>query len=101
MVLRITAGVHRLWAHKSYKAGFLLKMFLMILNSIANQGSIFHWARDHRVHHLYSDTVADPHDANRGFWFSHVGWLLFKKNPQVIEATKRINVSDLLSDPVV
>jgi stearoyl-CoA desaturase (delta-9 desaturase) len=99
--LGITAGVHRLWAHKSYKAGLPLRVILMIFNSMANQGSIFHWARDHRVHHLYSDTIADPHDANRGFWFSHVGWLVFKKNPAVLEAGKKINMGDLQNDPVV
>jgi stearoyl-CoA desaturase (delta-9 desaturase) len=99
--LGITAGVHRLWAHRSYKAGTPLRLVLMIFNSIANQGSIYHWARDHRVHHLYSDTAADPHDANRGFWFSHVGWLLFKKSAAVIEAGKKINMRDLQSDAIV
>lgn len=78
-----------------------LKMLLMVFNSIANQGCIFHWARDHRVHHLYSDTSADPHDSRRGFWFSHVGWLLVKKHPAVVEAGKKLNINDLLSDPVV
>merc|ERR1712000_359816 len=33
----ITAGVHRLWSHKSYKAGAPLRVLLMIFNSIANQ----------------------------------------------------------------
>eukprot|EP00747_Dinoflagellata_sp_TGD_P125375 gnl/TRDRNA2_/TRDRNA2_174154_c4_seq8.p1 gnl/TRDRNA2_/TRDRNA2_174154_c4~~gnl/TRDRNA2_/TRDRNA2_174154_c4_seq8.p1 ORF type:complete len:722 (-),score=99.44 gnl/TRDRNA2_/TRDRNA2_174154_c4_seq8:406-2493(-) len=99
--LGITAGVHRLWAHKTYKAGLPLRMLLMLFNSMANQGTIFHWARDHRVHHLYSDTVADPHDANRGFWFSHIGWLLFKKHPAVAAAGKRLNLNDLYADPVV
>jgi len=99
--LGVTAGVHRLWAHRSYKANLPLRIILMIFNSIANQGTIFHWARDHRLHHKYSDTPADPHDANRGFWFSHVGWLLVKKNKAVKEAGKTINVSDLLSDGVV
>jgi len=97
----ITAGAHRLWAHKSYKAGLPLKIVLMLFNSVANQGSIFHWARDHRVHHLYSDTDADPHDSNRGFWYSHVGWLLVKKHPAVMEAGRGLNLSDLHSDPVV
>jgi len=97
----ITAGVHRLWAHRSYKAGTPLKLFLMIANSVANQGSIYHWSRDHRVHHHYSDTIADPHDANRGFWFSHCGWLLFKKHPAVLEAGKKVNMEDLKADPIV
>ena len=51
----ITGGVHRLWAHRSYKATFILRLYLMLSNSIANQGSIWHWARDHRVHHKHSE----------------------------------------------
>jgi stearoyl-CoA desaturase (delta-9 desaturase) len=99
--LGITGGVHRLWAHRSYKAGLPLRVILMIFNSIANQGCIFHWARDHRVHHLYSDTVADPHDARRGFWFSHMGWLILKKHPAILAAGRGLNLTDLTSDPVV
>jgi stearoyl-CoA desaturase (delta-9 desaturase) len=97
----ITGGVHRLWAHRSYKASFALRVFLMFSNSIANQGSIWHWARDHRVHHKHSETDADPHNAKRGFFFSHVGWLLVKKHPAVIEAGKSLNFDDLLEDSVV
>jgi stearoyl-CoA desaturase (delta-9 desaturase) len=97
----ITAGAHRLWAHNSYKAGLPLRFVLMIFNSIANQGTIFHWARDHRLHHKYSDTIADPHDANRGFFFSHVGWLLVKKNPAVVKTGKTVNIEDLKKDGCV
>jgi len=97
--LGITAGVHRLWAHRSYKASLPLRFVLMIFNSMANQGTIVHWARDHRTHHLYSDTAADPHDANLGFWFSHVGWLITKKRPEVIAAGKEVNMSDIYADP--
>jgi len=98
--LGITAGVHRLWSHRSYKAALPVRMLLMIFNSMANQGTIVHWARDHRTHHLYSDTIADPHDANRGFWFSHVGWLITKKRREVYEAGKEVNMNDIYADPV-
>jgi stearoyl-CoA desaturase (delta-9 desaturase) len=99
--LGITAGAHRLWSHRSYKAGNVLKGCLMLLNSIANQGSIYHWSRDHRVHHKHSDTHADPHNASRGFFFSHVGWLLTKKHPDVIRAGQQLDFSDLRADPFV
>ena len=99
--LGITAGAHRLWAHRSYNASYGLRMFLMLCNSIANQGSIYHWSRDHRVHHKYAETDADPHNAKRGFWFSHIGWLFVKKHPNVIEGGKRLPMDDLLSDSVV
>lgn len=44
----ITAGAHRLWAHKSYKATWQLKLILTIGNLIAFQNSIYEWVRDHR-----------------------------------------------------
>ena len=36
----IGAGAHRLWAHKSYEAGFLLRWFLMMGQLIAGQVNI-------------------------------------------------------------
>lgn len=99
--LGITAGSHRLWAHRSYKAKLPLRILLMIFQSMAFQNDIFDWARDHRVHHKFSETSADPHDATRGFFFSHVGWLLVRKHPDVVTKGKTIDLSDLLADPVV
>jgi len=99
--LGITAGAHRLWAHKSYKASPLMKGILLVFNSISNQGTIFHWARDHRVHHKFSECNADPHNANRGFFFSHMGWLVVSKDPEVTLAGKMIDLSDLKADPFV
>ena len=99
--LGITAGAHRLWAHRSYKASYGLRVGLMLCNSVANQGTIYHWARDHRVHHKHAETDADPHNAKRGFWFSHVGWLFVKKHPDVIAAGARLSYVDLAEDSVV
>jgi stearoyl-CoA desaturase (delta-9 desaturase) len=73
----------------------------MIANSQASQGCIFHWARDHRVHHKYSETESDPHNALRGFFFAHIGWLLVKKNQKVVDAGRQIPMDDLLADPIV
>ena len=58
----VTGGLHRLWAHRSYRAHWILRIYFMILSSIANQGSIYDWASDHRVHHKFSETEADPHN---------------------------------------
>lgn len=99
--LGITAGVHRLWAHRSYTANTPYRVFVMLLNSIANQGSIFHWARDHRVHHKFSDTIADPYDSTRGLLYSHMGWLLIHKSEEVVHQGKSLNMDDLKADPVV
>lgn len=97
----VTAGAHRLWCHRSYKATLGFRIFLALCYSVAGQNSIYNWVRDHRVHHKYSDTEADPHNATRGFWFSHVGWLMMTKHPKVIESGRKISMKDVLDDPVV
>ncbi|RWS05522.1 stearoyl-CoA desaturase 5-like protein [Dinothrombium tinctorium] len=97
----ITAGAHRLWAHRSYKAKWPLRLLLCIFNCIAFQNDIYEWSRDHRVHHKYSETDADPHNATRGFFFSHMGWLLCKKHPEVKAKGKNVDCSDIWADPIV
>lgn len=42
--LGITAGAHRLWSHKSYKASTPLRVFLALANSMAfqvNKGKLY------------------------------------------------------------
>lgn len=99
--LGITAGAHRLWAHRSYKASFGVRFFLMLAQSMANQGSIYHWSRDHRVHHKHSESIADPHNALRGFFYAHCGWLLVHKDKAVAIAGKQLNFDDLREDILV
>lgn len=62
----ITAGAHRLWAHRTYKAKLPLRILLTIFQTMAFQNHIYEWVRDHRVHHKFTDTDADPHNASRG-----------------------------------
>ncbi|XP_050673956.1 acyl-CoA Delta-9 desaturase-like [Leptidea sinapis] len=99
----ITAGVHRLWSHRAYKANLPLRILLAILFTVTGQRDIYTWALDHRVHHKYTETAADPHDVRRGFWFAHVGWLVLTPHPAVEnrrEALSRTSL-DLIADPVV
>ncbi|CAG9865355.1 unnamed protein product [Phyllotreta striolata] len=97
----VTAGAHRLWAHRTYKAKLPFRIVLMIWHTAALQNDIHEWCRDHRVHHKFTDTDADPHNASRGFFFSHIGWLMLKKHKDVIAKGKTIDMSDLEADPVV
>ena len=48
-----------------------------------------------------SETDADPHNAKRGFFFSHIGWIMQKKHPLVIEKGKQIDITDLFADPLL
>ncbi|XP_024893237.1 (11Z)-hexadec-11-enoyl-CoA conjugase-like [Temnothorax curvispinosus] len=99
--LGVTAGTHRLWAHRSYEAKWPMRFILMIFQTIAFQDNIYQWVRDHRVHHKFTDTDADPYCARRGFFFSHVGWLLIRKHPDVASKGATIDCSDLEQDPIV
>jgi stearoyl-CoA desaturase (delta-9 desaturase) len=75
--MSITGGYHRLWAHRTYKAHWSLRLVYMIFGGMAVQNSILIWATDHRRHHQFVDrNDADPYSAGRGFWFSHIGWML-------------------------
>lgn len=62
---------------------------------------MYTWALDHRVHHKYSETDADPHDVRRGFFFAHVGWLFTTPHPEVVVKRKAVDMSDLEADPII
>ena len=97
--LGITAGYHRLWAHRAYEAALPLKIFLMIGGTFSIQNSILFWASGHRVHHRHVDDVdQDPYSIKRGFWFAHLGWML--RNYDSAEPNYK-NAPDLLNDKLV
>lgn len=73
----ITAGYHRYFSHRSYKTSRAFQFVLAWLGCTAMQKGPLWWAATHRLHHRYSDTPQDPHSpVVRGFWWSHVGWVL-------------------------
>ncbi|CAH2087354.1 unnamed protein product [Euphydryas editha] len=97
----VSSGAHRLWTHKAFKAKLPLQIILLTAFASAGQNSVKQWVLDHRVHNKYSDTDADPHNASRGLLFSHIGWLMMKKNDQVLMRGKQIDISDITEDPVL
>ncbi len=97
--MAITAGYHRLWAHRTYEAHWSVRLFLMLFGSMATQNSILIWASGHRTHHRHiDDDERDPYSAGRGFWFSHIGWMLRKYDSGKDDFR---NAPDLLNDPIV
>lgn len=75
--LSITAGYHRMWSHKAYKGHPFLRLIFALGGACALQNDVMHWASDHRRHHRHVDqNDLDPYSAGRGFWFSHIGWIL-------------------------
>jgi stearoyl-CoA desaturase (delta-9 desaturase) len=74
--LGITLGFHRLVSHRSFQVPKWLEYFFVLCGTLACQGGTIDWIGLHRIHHKYSDTAPDPHDSNKGFWWSHMGWML-------------------------
>lgn len=90
--LGITAGYHRLWAHRAYKATPLVSWLLMLCGTGAVEGSIRWWCRDHRAHHRYVDTRRDPYAVTNGFFYAHMGWMLVRQDKTKIG---RADIHDL------
>jgi stearoyl-CoA desaturase (delta-9 desaturase) len=73
----VTAGYHRYFSHRSYRTSRAFQLVLAVLGATAAQKGPLWWAGHHRDHHRYSDLPGDVHSPLlRGFWWSHVGWIL-------------------------
>jgi stearoyl-CoA desaturase (Delta-9 desaturase) len=72
----ITGGYHRYFSHKSYRLARVPQFVLAFGGTMASQKGPLWWAAHHRNHHRFSDTERDIHSPKRGFWWSHVGWIL-------------------------
>ena len=95
--LGITLGWHRLIAHKSFEVPKWLEYFFVVCGTLACQHGPIVWIGLHRHHHRYSDKPNDHHDAGKGFWWSHMGWLL-REVPAKDEIEKFTR--DIADDPV-
>ena len=97
--ISITAGYHRLWSHKAYKAHPILRFLFAVGGACALQNDVFNWASDHRRHHAFVDNnEKDPYSAGRGFWFSHIGWILHNYPSGSQDFS---NIKDLQKDPIL
>jgi stearoyl-CoA desaturase (delta-9 desaturase) len=76
----VGAGFHRYFAHRSFKTSRAFQFVLAFMGTTAAQKGVLWWAGHHRNHHRFADTPLDPHSpVQRGFLWSHVGWVLTSK----------------------
>jgi stearoyl-CoA desaturase (delta-9 desaturase) len=102
----VTVGFHRLFTHRSFRTGPVLRFTLGALGSSAIEGPLIEWVSNHRQHHRYSDDHGDPHSphghgtgfsgALRGLLHAHAGWILGGDAACYPEHYAK----DLLADPV-
>ena len=94
----ITVGYHRLFSHITFQASWPVRLFALLFGAGAFENSVVMWSSEHRRHHKYVDhDHDDPYSISKGFWYAHIGWLLFKLKPD----PPFDNVADLQKDPLV
>jgi stearoyl-CoA desaturase (delta-9 desaturase) len=92
----ISAGYHRLFAHRAFKASAPVRFVLLCFGAASFENSALKWSSDHRVHHQHvDDEVQDPYAIGKGFWYAHWTWVMEAKD-HAIEG-----VADLQKDPLV
>jgi stearoyl-CoA desaturase (Delta-9 desaturase) len=73
----VTAAYHRYFSHRSFKTSRWFQFILALGAQTAGQKGVLWWASHHRWHHKHSDHELDVHSPGlRGFWYSHLGWIL-------------------------
>ena len=76
----ICLGYHRLLSHRSFQVPKWLEYTIALIGATALQGGPIFWIAGHRLHHAHTeDTEKDPYSARRGFWWSHMLWMLYPK----------------------
>ena len=94
--LGISLGFHRLASHRSFKVPRTLEYFFILCGTLAAQGSVKGWVGYHRMHHLYTDHTKDPHDSQKGFWWSHLTWVMH----EIPNESERLRLTkDIADDP--
>lgn len=99
--LGVTAGAHRLWAHKTYEAVGFIKLFLMLAHTLAGVGSIYDWILYHRIHHKYYGTDKDPYNHKKGFLYSHYISNILSFNMSLEEMKRNVDLRDIDNDAYV
>ncbi|MEM8807906.1 MAG: fatty acid desaturase [Cyanobacteria bacterium P01_G01_bin.38] len=74
----ICLGYHRLLSHRSFQVPQWLEYLIAFIGALALQGGPIFWVAGHRLHHAHTeDNNEDPYSAKRGFWWSHMLWMLY------------------------
>jgi stearoyl-CoA desaturase (delta-9 desaturase) len=92
----VTVGLHRLLTHRSFDTPPAVRLVLLILVVMANQGRPIDWAANQLKHHANSDREGDPHRPLDGMFHAHMGWILTAPR-----AERERYCRHLLEDPLV
>ena len=92
----ITVGYHRLFSHVSFKAEPIIRFLTLFFGAASFEQSALIWASQHRKHHRYVDTDLDPYNIKRGFFYAHLGWMIFWQHADEFENVQDLQKSRLI-----
>ncbi|MGJ3252488.1 MAG: acyl-CoA desaturase [Elainellaceae cyanobacterium] len=96
----ICLGYHRMLSHRSFRVPRWLEYAIAICGALAIQGGPIFWVSGHRQHHAYTEDVEnDPYSARRGFWWSHVLWILYPQPKAFDQKCYSKYAPDLMRQP--
>jgi stearoyl-CoA desaturase (delta-9 desaturase) len=88
----VELGLHRYFAHRTFETTRPIRALLLILGSMAGQGSALLWSAVHRWHHAHTDVPGDLHSpilGRHGLWqrvcgFFWAQFLWFLDSPAIL-----------------
>ncbi len=95
----VEIGWHRMASHRSFECRKWVERFFILCGTLSGMATPLAWVGLHRLHHARSDKDGDPHNAAKGFVWSHVRWMIYKDREswsKIPELTK-----DWQDDPFV
>jgi len=95
----ICLAYHRFLTHRGFDLPKWLAYTVVFIGTLACQNGPIKWVAQHRMHHAGSDTDDDPHNAAKGFWWSHFKWMCYEHktfdDPEIIKQYAK----DIADDP--
>lgn len=96
----ICLSYHRLLSHRSFQVPKPLEYILTTIGALALQGGPIFWVAGHRLHHAHTEDIdKDPYAASRGFWWSHMLWMLYTRDEFFNYDSYKKYAPDLDRDP--
>jgi len=97
----ICLGFHRLFTHGSFRTSRPMCAIFAFIGGLAGQGSAIFWVANHRKHHAFSDRVGDPHSPKDNAIWSHMLWLVWRRDAKEYRSFTKRWAPDIVIDPVM
>jgi len=97
--LGISLCFHRMLTHRGLVCPKWFEHSLAILGLCCVQDTPARWVGMHRRHHEHADEQPDPHSPLAGFFWAHIGWMIFRNRD--ITRTRVVSryAKDIVRDP--